>query len=121
MSGSWGAGHADRVDRHAAAVTDTTCLSNIGRVSDIFAFGSADNGHSGTAADQMWASPPAPMPRGLSVGAATYRGRLHLTVRHRHTLLDGPAAEEFATILVGHVHRLAAEIAAVAGATGALS
>lgn len=97
----------------AGAVTDTTCLSNIGRVSDVFSFD--------TAADQMWASPPAPMPRGLSVGAATYRGRLHLTVRHRHTLLDGPAAEEFATVLVGHVHDLAAEIAAVAAATGALS
>lgn len=105
----------------AGAVTDTTCLSNIGRVSDIFRFGFADHGHSSSAADRMWASPPAPMPRGLSVGAATYRGRLHLTVRHRHTLLDGPAAEEFATILVGHVHDLAAEIAAVAGATGALS
>lgn len=97
----------------AGSVTDTTCLSNIGRISDVF--------HFGVAADQLWACPPAPMPRGLSVGAATYCGRLHLTVRHRHTLLDGPAAEEFATVLVGHVHDLAAEIATVAGATGALS
>ena len=99
--------------RAAGAVTDTTCLSNIGRVSDVFAFGAA--------ADRLWASPPAPMPRGLSVGAVTYRGHLHLTVRPRHTLLDAPAAQEFATILVGHVHDLAAEIATVAGATGALS
>src|SRR5437899_858245 len=82
----------------------STGLSNIGRVPDVFTFGSA--------ADQLWASPPAPMPRGLSVGAATYRGRLHLTVRHRHTLLDVSAAEQFATILAGHVHDLAAEIAA---------
>ena len=92
----------------AVAVTDTTCLSNIGRVSDVF--------HFGVAADRLWASPPAPMPRGLSVGAATYRGRLHLTVRHRPTLLDTPAAEDFATILVAHVHALAAELATLAGA-----
>ncbi|MEY9857103.1 NRPS condensation-like uncharacterized protein [Catenulispora sp. GAS73] len=97
----------------AGGVTDTTCLSNIGRISDVFSFGSA--------ADRLWASPPAPMPRGLSVGAATYRGRLHLTVRHRHALLDASAAEEFATVLVTHVHDLAAEIATLAGATGALS
>lgn len=97
----------------AGSVTDTTCLSNIGRVADVFTFG--------VAADRLWASPPAPMPRGVSVGAATYRGRLHLTVRYRHALLDAVAAGEFADVLVGHVHDLAAEIATVAGTTGALS
>jgi NRPS condensation-like uncharacterized protein len=109
----------------AGAVTDTTCLSNIGRVPDVFHFGVADDARSPSgnagAADRLWASPPAPMPRGVSVGAATYRGRLHLTIRFRHALLDPPAAEEFATVLVGHVHDLAAELATLAGATGAMS
>jgi NRPS condensation-like uncharacterized protein len=99
----------------AGALTDTTCLSNVGRISDTFHFGSVDIGHSGNAgdADRVWASPPAPIPRGLSVGAATYGGRLHLTVRYRHTLLDAPAAEAFTALLADHVHDLTARLAAV--------
>ncbi|GAA1988118.1 condensation domain-containing protein [Catenulispora subtropica] len=96
----------------AGAVTDTTCLSNIGRIPGSFCFQGAGE------IDRLWASPPAPMPRGLSVGATTYGGRLHLTVRHRHALLDTSAADEFATLLVSKVHSLAAEIAAVTEATG---
>jgi hypothetical protein len=36
------------------------------------------------------------MPRGLSIGAATVSGRLCLSIRYRHALLDQAAATAFA-------------------------
>jgi hypothetical protein len=36
------------------------------------------------------------MPRGLSVGAITLGGKLHLCLRYRHALFSEPAAARFA-------------------------
>jgi hypothetical protein len=36
------------------------------------------------------------MPRGLSVGAITLAGRLHLCLRYRNALFSAPAAARFA-------------------------
>jgi hypothetical protein len=44
----------------------------------------------------MWFSTSAHMPRGLSVGAITLAGRLHLCLRYRHALFSAPAAARFA-------------------------
>jgi hypothetical protein len=46
----------------------------------------------------VWFSGPAPMPRGLGVGAVTTGGRLHLCVHYRHALLDRSAAADFTAL-----------------------
>ena len=50
---------------------------------------------SGSGQEPLWLSGPAPMPRGLAVGAVTVAGRLHLCVQYRHALLDSGAAADF--------------------------
>jgi hypothetical protein len=40
-------------------------------------------------------SPPGRMPLGASFGAATLNGRLLITLRYRHPLLDAAAADQF--------------------------
>ncbi|MGW6919540.1 condensation protein, partial [Kitasatospora sp. NPDC054939] len=76
--------------RLAAPWTSTALVSNLGRVAHPLDFGPAGR------ADALWFSAPVRMPRGLSVGALTLDGRLHLTVRHCHRLLAEPAAAEIA-------------------------
>jgi NRPS condensation-like uncharacterized protein len=71
-------------------VIDTAVLSNLGRVDPPPAFAA------GSAATEMWFSPPARMPLGLALGAVTVAGRLHLTFRYRHPLLAPAAAARFA-------------------------
>jgi hypothetical protein len=44
---------------------------------------------------ELWFSPPGRMPLGASFGAATLDGRLLVTLRYRHTLLDATAADQF--------------------------
>jgi hypothetical protein len=55
--------------------------------------------HLGDAATvrELWFSPPGRTPLGASFGAATLDGRLLLTLRYRHTMLDATAAEQFLT------------------------
>jgi NRPS condensation-like uncharacterized protein len=67
---------------------DTSLVSNLGVVGPP-QFGAA------TATD-MWFSTSAHMPRGLSVGAVTVGGRLHLCLRYRRALLSEPSAARFA-------------------------
>ena len=67
--------------------TDTSLVSNLG-VSLPPCFG-------GGGQDPLWFYGPAPMPRGLAVGAVTVDGRLHLCVHYRHALLDSGAAADF--------------------------
>ena len=67
---------------------DTSLVSNLGVVGPP-RFGAA------TVTD-MWFSTSAHMPRGLSVGAVTLGGRLHLCLRYRHALFSEPAAARFA-------------------------
>ena len=72
-------------------LADTALLSNLGRVDDPPTFG-------GDAGDTvaMWFSAPARMPLGLSVGAVTVAGALHLSYRYRHPQFDDDAAARFA-------------------------
>ena len=44
---------------------------------------------------ELWFSPPGRMPLGASFGAVTINGRLLITLRYRHALLNATAAEQF--------------------------
>jgi NRPS condensation-like uncharacterized protein len=70
-------------------ICDTSLVTNLGIVADPLRFGAA-------AASHMWFSTSAHMPRGMSVGAVTLGGRLHLCLRYRHALFSEPAAARFA-------------------------
>jgi NRPS condensation-like uncharacterized protein len=70
-------------------VVDTAVLSNLGRIDDVPHLGDAGS------VRELWFSPPGRMPLGASLGAATLDGRLFLTLRHRHALLDPTAAKQF--------------------------
>ncbi len=80
---------------------DTSLLSNLGNITDAPRFGTLSP-------VRMWFSTSAHMPRGLSVGAITVDGRLHLCFRYRHALFDAAAADDF-------VAGYAAALAALAG------
>jgi len=67
---------------------DTSLVSNLGVIGPL-RFGQA-------VAGAAWFSTSAHMPRGLSLGAVTVGGRLHLTFRYRHALFGEAAAAEFA-------------------------
>ena len=77
-------------------LVDTAMLSNLGLVTDLPSFG-GDGKHGGGPGDvvELWFSPPARMPLGLSVGAATLGGRLFLSFRFRHRLFGTDAAARF--------------------------
>jgi NRPS condensation-like uncharacterized protein len=70
-------------------VSDTSLVSNLGNVTDPPSFGPL-------VPAKIWFSTTAHMPRGLSVGAITTSGRLHLCLRYRYALLDDTAAADFA-------------------------
>jgi len=74
-------------------IIDTTMLSNLGRLPDTPNFGA-----SGGKVREVWFSPPAPMPLGVSVGVATLGDRMYLTIRYRRALFDAAAAAEFAAL-----------------------
>jgi NRPS condensation-like uncharacterized protein len=78
-----------RLARHLAGpvCTDTALVSNLGVVPDPPSFSGWE--------EPVWFSGPAPMPRGLSVGALTVAGRLHVCVRYRYALLGQAAADAF--------------------------
>jgi NRPS condensation-like uncharacterized protein len=80
-----------RLARRLAApvLTDTSLVTNLGALPDPPRFG-------GDGEQSLWIAAPAPMPRGLSVGAATASGPLCLSIRYRHALLDRAAATAFA-------------------------
>jgi len=79
-----------RLARRLAApvCTDTSLVSNLGVLPEPPCFG-------GSGQDPLWFYGPAPMPRGLAVGAVTVAGRLHLCVTYRHALMDCGAAADF--------------------------
>ena len=70
-------------------ICDSSLVSNLGIVADPPRFGPAPATH-------LWFSTSAHMPRGLSVGAITLSGKLHLCLRYRHALFSEPAAARFA-------------------------
>jgi NRPS condensation-like uncharacterized protein len=77
-------------------LVDTAMLSNVGRLDDL-SFGDVSKGGD---VEELWFSPPARMPLGLTIGAATIAGRLHLSLRYRNRLFDQAAARRFADIYV---------------------
>lgn len=72
-------------------LVDTAMLSNMGQLGEPPSFGP----EAGSTVD-VWFSPPGRMPLGLTIGALTMAGRLHLTFRYRHRLFDAKAAALFA-------------------------
>jgi NRPS condensation-like uncharacterized protein len=78
----------------------TAVLSNLGDLREVFSFGA------GAEASELWWSPPARMPMGLSVGVLSHRSVLHLVIRYRLALLDAPAAHAFSSELVRALREL---------------
>jgi len=81
-------------------LVDTAMLSNMGRLPETPSFG-PDAG--GTV--DLWFSPPGRMPLGLTVGAVTVGGRLHLSFRYRHRLFGADAARAFAERYLAELNR----------------
>jgi arabinofuranan 3-O-arabinosyltransferase len=80
--------------------SDTSLLSNLGRVTDPPRFGSLSP-------ENIWFSTSAHMPRGLSVGAITIEDQLQLCFRYRLALLDDAAAGDFAATYAAALSSLA--------------
>lgn len=78
---------AHRIGAHR--FSDTSLVSNLGAVREPLDFGP------GAPVGKLWFSTPAPMPRGLSLGAITLRNELHLCFRYRRALFDEAAAVWF--------------------------
>ena len=72
---------------------DTAVLSNLGRVAEPLDFGEGDHGGVAT---ELWFSPPARMPLGVGVGAATHEGDLFLSFRCCQAQFDAAGAASFA-------------------------
>lgn len=83
-------------------LVDTALITNLGGMSDPPDFG----GEVG-AVKEAWFSAPARMPCGLSVGAVTVGGRLHLSFRYRRPLLGDDAARRLADRFVADLRQLA--------------
>jgi NRPS condensation-like uncharacterized protein len=94
-------------------LVDTAMLSNLGRLDNLPSFG---HGESAGEVEELWFSPPARMPLGLTIGAATVAGRLHLVLRYRYRLFDPPAATRFAELYLRKLQVFTAREAA--GAIG---
>jgi NRPS condensation-like uncharacterized protein len=80
---------------------DTSLVSNLGVVGPP-RFGAAT-------ATGMWFSTSAHMPRGLSVGAVTVGGRLHLCLRYRRALFSEPSAARFAGLYATALENLTSQ------------
>ncbi len=74
-------------------LVDTAVLSNLGAVTDEDL---PDFGPMAGAVAGLWFSAPARMPCGLSLGAVSAAGALHLAFRYRYPLWGAAAAEAFA-------------------------
>ena len=101
VSKRWTARLARRVA--APVCADTALLSNLGVIPDPPCFGSGTG--------PLWFCGPAPMPRGLGVGAVTAGCLLHLCVHYRYALLDQDAAEDFTTLYSQALSELAGKLA----------
>jgi NRPS condensation-like uncharacterized protein len=81
-------------------VVDTAQLAYLGRVDDLPSFGDAGP------IQELWFSPPARMPLGLSIGTLVASERLHIALRYRHPLLSEDAAcrlADYYLSLLGHL------------------
>lgn len=84
-------------------LVDTAVLSNLGKVDEPLDFGPG-----GGRSTAVHFTAPARMPCGLSVGAVTSDGRLHLAFRYRHPQLDRDAARRFADRFLADLQRVVA-------------
>lgn len=82
-------------------LVDTAILSNLGRLDDPPWFGD-EAGET----IEAWFSAPARMPLGLSIGAVTVSGCLHLAFRYRHRQFGAEAAGRFAECYLTHLRAL---------------
>lgn len=83
-------------------LVDTAILSNLGRLDDPPWFGD-DAGET----VEVWFSAPARMPLGLSIGAVSVAGCLHLVFRYRYRVFGRDAAAGFAASYREHLQTLA--------------
>jgi NRPS condensation-like uncharacterized protein len=83
-------------------LVDTALITNLGGMSD-----PPDFGDEVGPVTEAWFSAPARMPCGLSVGAVSVGGRLHLSFRYRRPLLGDEAARRLAGRFVADLHQLA--------------
>jgi NRPS condensation-like uncharacterized protein len=90
-------------------LVDTAMLSNLGPMDQPPSFGPGVG-----RAVEAWFSPPARMPLGLTVGAVTLGGRLHLSFRYRRRLFDDHAAGRFADRFVAELTQLVDGVTALA-------
>jgi NRPS condensation-like uncharacterized protein len=81
---------ADLIPLTGDVVVDTASLSNLGVLEPLPLDVRA-----------VWFSPPGRMPLGAALGVVTHGGRLHLTLRYRHTEFDGVAAGQFLALFRG--------------------
>jgi NRPS condensation-like uncharacterized protein len=97
MFGIWPAGVRDaaaRWSRGNVNSVDTAVLSNLGNLPQPLDFGAGAG-----AATELWFSPPATMPTGISVGATTMNGQMFLTLRYCRAQFDAEGAAQFAADL----------------------
>jgi NRPS condensation-like uncharacterized protein len=93
----------------AGAVTrlaGTAVFTDLGTLDEPLAFGTGA-GEAGTA---VHFSDPTHLPAGVSLGAVTAGGRLHLTFRHRHPQFDEAAAGRFADRFLAELAALVADV-----------
>jgi NRPS condensation-like uncharacterized protein len=76
-------------------VENSAVLSNLGCLADVPCFGPPAG-----AVTEFWFSPPGGMPMGLTVGAASLHGRLHLVFRYCRALFDKGAARRFSSLFL---------------------
>ena len=86
-------------------LVDTSMFSNLGLLADPLDFGAGAG-----EVTELWFSPPARMPLGVSVGAVTSSGRLHLVFRHRHAQCSERAARGFADLYLAELEHLGAAL-----------
>ncbi|MBJ8343493.1 NAD(P)/FAD-dependent oxidoreductase [Antrihabitans sp. YC2-6] len=86
-------------------LVDSSVLSNLGRIPVAPYF-------DGEGPTEIYHSPPAALPIGVSVGAVTVAGSLHLAVRFLFEQFDAEAAEEFTDLLLDQLGAVANKPAA---------
>jgi len=86
-------------------IADTAVYTDLGTLAEPMSFGS-DGGQ----ATAVHFSMPTHMPCGVSLGAVTAGGRLHLAFRHRHPQFDAAAAARFAACFVSELAALVDDV-----------
>ncbi|MDQ4098655.1 MAG: hypothetical protein M3144_12410 [Actinomycetota bacterium] len=88
----------------AGRLVDTAVLSNLSVLRE-----PPDFGEEAGQTIEAFFSAPTRMPCGLSIGAVTVGGRLHLSFRYRHPQFDQAAAGRFADRFVAELERVAGD------------